>query len=247
MKKIFVSLIFLFVFITAVVSQGVPIGTGEWSPYTGANLLGLGYANHLVAEAFKQEGVTANFDFKPWPRVETDTASGVYLATPGWTNNEEREAKFIFSNEPLTVDRSVFIVLADSSFNWNTKDELKNYTISCVRSDYYLDDLTTLGVNVFGTTEYIQGLKLVLGKRVDAFIVNETVGNQLIRTFSAADQAKIKIYPMAYDETNYYLMFSRKYPNVELFVDKFNSGFAKIKESGLYQEMLNNLSMGKYD
>lgn len=125
--------------------------------------------------------------------------------------------------------------------------DLKQFTIGSNRADYDVKALTEIGVKVQELNEYPQGIKMLLAKRFDAFLVNEAVGRKLIRDLSAEEQAKIQIHPLAYDENFSFLMFSKNYPNVEALVEKYDSGFEKIQKSGLYQTMVQDLYKGKYD
>ncbi|ACK48629.1 extracellular solute-binding protein family 3 [Shewanella baltica OS223] len=243
-------LLFLILTMSAFVSaanQDVLIGSGEWSPYAGAKLKGLGFLNDVVTIAFEQEGITAKFEFKPWARIEVETGNGYFLASPGWSIQEDRKAQYLFSKKPIIVSRSVFIERIGSQFDWKIMSDLKQFTIGSNRADYYVKALTEIGVKVQELNEYPQGIKMLLAKRFDAFIVNEAVGLKLIRDLSAEEQAKIQIHPLAYDENFSFLMFSKNYPNVEAFVEKYDSGFEKIQKSGLYQTMVQDLYKGKYD
>ena len=80
--------------------------------------------------------------------------------------------------------------------------------------------------------------------QLGSFTDNQAIG---IFGVSAEEQAKIQIHPLAYDENFSFLMFSKNYPNVEAFVEKYDSGFEKIQKSGLYQTMVQDLYKGKYD
>lgn len=228
-------------------AQDLPIGTGDWAPYTGEKLFNGGFANDVLVQSFKQEGQSTKLVYEPWVRVEAELADGKFLASPGWTIKEDRKAKFLFSGKPLMVDHNVCIYFADSKFDWKTKDDLKKYAGASHKSDYQFAELVKLGVKMTGLDDYKQGVTMLLAKRFDFYVINETVGRQLIRTLSPADQAKVKIHPLPYDETIYYLMFSRKYPDVQKYLDSFNSGFDKLRKSGKYDQMIKDLAAGKYD
>ncbi|MDP4983785.1 substrate-binding periplasmic protein [Pseudoalteromonas tunicata] len=247
MRKYLLSLILLIGSFNTFSSQEVLLGSGEWPPYAGKKLKGFGFLNDVVSTAFYQEGITATFDFKPWARVEIETVRGEFLASPGWSDQEGRKDKFIFSEKPIIVDRTVFIQLIDNKFDWKVLSDLKKFTIGSNRADYYVEALTNLGVKVQELNKYPQGIKMLFAKRFDALIVNESVGKKLIRDLSPQEQAKIKIHALPYDENLSFLVFSKNYPNVESFVEKYNSGFDKIQNSGLYQIMLHDLHQGKYD
>jgi polar amino acid transport system substrate-binding protein len=247
MKKLLFVFLLTTVSVICTFAQSIPLGTGEWAPFAGQNLKNLGFVNDVAAKAFALEGITVSFDFKPWARIESETFNGIYAASPGWASTAERKERFFYSKDPIMTDGSILISLAGSSFTWNSMNDLKKYTIGSNRADYYVSDLRKAGVRVVELDTYTQGITMLLAKRFDALIINGAVGRQLLRSLPASDKSKLIVSAKDYDSTGYYILFSRKYPNVQSLISKFEAGFEKLRKSGEYDKMVKDLQNGVYD
>ena len=93
-----------------------------------------------------------------------------------------------------------------------------------------------------------QNLKKLLAGRIDIFPQDPDVGYAQIRNNFPPEQVKrFTHHPKEFENSTLHLIISKKSPNAKLFLDKFNAGFRKLKESGQLAEMLDDLNAGKYD
>jgi len=89
--------------------------------------------------------------------------------------------------------------------------------------------------------------KLVLN-RIHIFPNDPVVGYAQIRNSLPPDQAKLIIHhPKKFEKSTLHLIISKKCKDAQFLLEKFNSGYTKLKESGKLDQMWKDLDAGKYD
>ncbi len=74
------------------------------------------------------------------------------------------------------------------------------------------------------------------------------VTNAQIRdTFSKEDAARFEHHPKHFRSNNMHLVISKANPDNERFVELFNKGLKRLKESGRYDEIIADGLAGKYN
>lgn len=89
---------------------------------------------------------------------------------------------------------------------------------------------------------------MMLLRRIDVFPNDPLVGYAQIRnTFSPEDASRFTHHPKVFEQRTLNLIISRKSKNGLFFLEKFNAGLKKLKESGAVDQMYKDLDAGKYD
>ncbi|WP_104399872.1 hypothetical protein [Vibrio penaeicida] len=81
--------------------ERLPLATGEWSPYTSAELEGYGIVTEITTAVVIEMGMTPDYKFVPWKRAEHMTQYGKVFAAFPYAITSERKSKFSFTDRVL--------------------------------------------------------------------------------------------------------------------------------------------------
>ncbi len=229
----------------------IRITNGEWEPYFSEQSHEYGLGSHIVTEAFKLEGIEVEYGFFPWARSLESTRSGDWDAAALWWPAEGYNKDFLIS-EPVIASSFVFFHLKSSNFDWNTIKDLKNIDIGFTRGyDYGIDFMTALesgDISVDEASTDEANFKKLLAKRLDVFPNDPVVGFAQLRNLFTPEEVKLFTYhEKPLDISNLHLLISKKGTNSDYFLEKFNSGLKKLKDSGRLDKMYKDLDDGLYD
>lgn len=236
--------------LSAVVSaETITLTNGEWPPYLSENYTHNGVASHIVVEAFKLQGVDVKYIFVPWARALKFVQDGSHVGSVVWSYNEER-AKDVYFSDPVFKLRTVFFHRKDRSFEWANLEDLKEYQIVATLGYYYGAEFKALEeahkLKVLRVTTDEQALQVLLAERADLFAAQFEVGYEVLHgKFSSSKAAQIT-NSKPFDSTDYHLIISKKSPNANELLAKFNEGLAKLRQSGQLDAMLDAAVKGVY-
>ena len=237
----------------ALAQQTIKITSGEYAPYTSKDLKGGGFINHVISEAFKQEGYPVEFTYLPWKRAYNSAKAGdKFHATSYWYQSADRAEDYLYS-DPLLLEYTVFYHLTGNPpGDWKTLDELKDKRIGITDGYTYTKavwdgkESGRLDIQVVSTDE-LNFRKLLKG-RIDLFLMESVVGAKLLRDkFDPEAAATIRFHPKALMEQPSHLLFSKNRGDAAELRAAFNRGLSKIRANGLYAQMEENLRTGGYD
>lgn len=243
----FITLTTLFVGTVSAEETAVKFATGEWPPYTGAQIAGNGMATEIVKAACTAAGLKADFDFLPWKRAESVVAAGTYLGTFPYKETPERQGVYFFS-EPL-FSSSFGILMSKKNpktdtFKYSQIDDLKNSSVGIVTgTDAIKLPLEKIGVRVEEVPASEQNIKKLEAGRIDFYIDDKAVIFQALKnTYTTNQMAEFVFLENGFGEKNdFRIMISQKYPRSKELMGKINAGINTIKESGEHKKIL-----GKY-
>ena len=238
--------------ITSYAQDIIRITNGEWEPFMSEYSPHYGINSHIVSEAFKREGITVEWGFFPWIRAYQEAKMGTeWDASATWRAIDETKTQFLIS-EPVSTTSFIYFHLKINNFEWNSFDDLKEKVVGgTFEYDYGREFMKARAANKFeiemvATDE--QNFKKLLAGRIDIFPQDPIVGYAQIRNTFSPKQAKLFTHhPKEFENSTLHLIISKNSPNAEFFLDKFNTGFRKLKKSGRLAEMLDDLNAGKYD
>ncbi|MGM0508018.1 MAG: substrate-binding periplasmic protein [Fusobacteriota bacterium] len=229
--------------------EKVKITNGEWAPWLSENYKHYGVASHIVTEAFAKEGIEVEYGFFPWARSYDLVKRGRWDGSILWSETEERK-KDVYYSDPVMYSDTVFFYKKGTDFDWETIDDLKGLTIG-----------TTIGYAYQGLDEYVEeknldieqapndetNLKKLLAGRIDIFPLDKDIGYEMIRNeFDSEDFGKLTHHSKPITQKSYKLILTRKDPENKELMKKFNKGLNKLKESGEYDEFIQNSLEGNY-
>ncbi|QDG75079.1 ABC transporter substrate-binding protein [Labrenzia sp. PHM005] len=230
----------------------IRITNGEWQPFMSEYSFQYGANSHVISEAFKAEGITVEWGFFPWKRAFESTKScNDWHASATWWPTEETKESFHLG-DAISETSFVLFYQKGKQFDWADFNDLAGLKVGVTLGYDYGADLTALlddkRVKADSAAEDETSYKKLAAGRIDVFPNDPTVGYAQIRAaLDPADAAKITHHPKEFEASTLHLIVSKKCENADHFVDKFNSGLAKLKESGRFDQIMKDLANGKYD
>lgn len=238
---------------TAASGELVRITSGEYPPWTSADLQHGGFTNHVIKEAFALEGYETEFTFYPWKRAyETAKKGEQFRATSYWYPSEHRQKDFYYS-DPLQEDAVVFFHLkSDPPPDWETLEDLRGLKIGATESFTYTDEFWaareagTLDVEV-APSEELNFRKLLKG-RIHLYPSSPLVARRLLLDkFGRAASELLTYHPKPLTAPTGHLLFSKNGENAEALLAAFNRGLAKLRANGRYTLLQKEWIAGTYN
>jgi polar amino acid transport system substrate-binding protein len=218
----------------------------ENSPVMSEHVPAYGLYPRIVKAAFKKQNIHVDYQFLPPARAFESAKRGVETdGTVGWAFSEERYRSFQYS-APIFEGPLVFFHLKSFPFDWSTIDDLKDISIGCTDKNYYGPafhealDTGKLTIDI-SPHDDIQFDKL-LNNRIQLFPFNLYYGKDLIkRRYGKETADRFTYHPLPLKTSVYHVLFSRAHPEHENLVRQFNRGLQLLKESGEYNQLLDEV------
>ncbi|WP_108649809.1 substrate-binding periplasmic protein [Dongshaea marina] len=217
-------------------TQVVTVTDAEWPPLNSVHLKGDGIAPQIVRAAFAHSGITAKFHhLKTWKEAFETAKQGQYDSSIGYVYNEERAKYFLYS-DPVFTSNVYWFYLKDNPkapFEWDKLQQHQGLVIGATRGYWYGPEygkmLKDERINiVLEDSDNINFQKLLDGK-IDLFPINQCVGFFLLKSRfkQAVHQISNSPHPLSVKE--HFLIVSKRIPNAEQVVAKFNEGLKQYK------------------
>lgn len=210
----------------------------DFKPWSDESLPEGGFMTDLVNEVYKSIHIETEMLYLPWKRGYLTAARGDYMATfPYWTT-EQREKQF-FLSKPLYKNKLRFFVRSGSellkqpieNFNGKTFCLPTGYAILDAFKDYVTKSRRET------VREMPHCFRMLHDKKVDFVVVNEAQG-WLAAIETKIDPNEFEMYPTVLHELPIYFIVSKKWPDGEAEVAKFNDAFDEIVNNGTYQKLV---------
>ncbi|BHH83483.1 substrate-binding periplasmic protein [Desulforhopalus sp. 52FAK] len=222
--------------------QPVPLLSGAYAPYSGKDLEGGGVATQIVRAVFKEVNIPVTISFYPWKRGEIYVEDGLAFATFAYIKNAARKKRFAFTDSLLPHNPYFFYYRPHhpQPITSDRLTELAHYRIGAVTGYWYEESFKQAGI----TPDYVDSdrqnfMKIVEG-RIDLLYVDERLGWYLVNKFFPDQKNDFAAFPSSFEsELETCLMVSRKYPNYEDLIARFNAGLKVIRSNGVYQQLVN--------
>lgn len=217
-------------------TQGLPVATGEWIPFTSETMEHYGHFTQRVTLVFKEMGLEPEYRFYPWRRCFDSVAKGRVWAAFPYSYTKERAEEVWFS-DALTCSKSVFFYYQPGAtpkhYTFNSLKDLQPYTIGGVTGYFYEASFQEAGLRVDYVSKEINALeKLKLG-RIDLMPVNELVGWNLIQTLFPDEAHNFKTLAKPLNVSTLRLIVSKDYPGSKKLMDRFHQALERCIEKGL--------------
>ncbi len=239
-------------FAQCIQGQSIRITNGDWDPYLSSKAFEYGLASHIISEAFKLEGIDIQWGFFPWKRAfENAKAGQKWDAAAAWWPSDSYNDDF-FTSDAIMGTSLVFFHLKEYKFHWDSVDDLPGINIGLTRGYNYGAVLMEANRESKVLTELAnndeQNFKKLLFDRISIFPNDLVVGyTQIKNAFPPHEAIRFTHHPKKFKVNTLHLLISKRAKNANVFLQKFNSGLAKLKASARYQNMLNALEQGRYD
>jgi polar amino acid transport system substrate-binding protein len=194
----------------------------------------------VVTAAFAGGGQSVTYHTRPWARCFEETRVGVADGLFAIYRTPERETQFLFSNEPIYLNREHIFVRRGVSFDaahW--RDLLRGKRIGIVNGSYHGRRYEeAVAQNLFASIETansVQSLASMLAAgRIDAAFATIEQMEESRPDMQAAPA--IEAAQPAVDSLPVYLAFTRK-RDMSAARDRFDHGLRKMKEDGRYEAL----------
>lgn len=219
--------------------QTVLLVTNEYMPYVRTQEKSPGFLTEVVVAAFREAGVTAQIEYKPWRRCAMLVEDGNALATYPYGKTPKR-AKYALFSDPIWECRNVFFYLKGrlGDFDYTNLEALRRYVIAGTSGNYYEETFGDVGLTVDYAPGEASGIRKVWEMRSDLFAEDELVGWTMISRIFPAYKHMFGSTPTPWNVNPQHLMVSKRYPGAQKMLDKFNRGLRAIRENGEYDRIL---------
>ena len=238
MKKKTALLLFILLLFSAggAHAEKVLMATGEWTPYTSADMPDYGEFTRLVSIVFKEMGEEPEYLFYPWRRCYDSVVKGRIWAAFPYSYTDER-AKEVWFTDSLRYSTTVLFYYEPpgetKQFTFNNIEDLKSYRMGGVTGYFYEEIFRNAGVEVDYVSKEINGMeKLILG-RIDLFTLNDAVGWNLIKE-NFSDKARyFKALPHPLSRNGLHLIVTKNSPESGQRFKRFNEALKRCRQKGL--------------
>jgi polar amino acid transport system substrate-binding protein len=225
----------------------VTLTNGEWLPYMSEHASHQGAVSRIVREAFALEGVQVKYVFRPWKRALVEAERGEVNGSIIWSTGatgSERERLFLFS-DVVIEGSTVFFHLKNVAFDWNTYADLEHVSIGGTAGYEYLFEGPNIKIDR-AVSDEVNFHKLLAG-RFTVFPSDLYGGLAVLKGHFKPDEvARVTYHPKPYDVTRYHLIMSRKVKENAHYLELFNRGLKRLRESGKYAQYIDAMQRGDY-
>jgi len=201
----------------------------------------------VLKEALAGSGLSVAYHARPWARCLEETRAGDVDGLFAIYRTAERETQFLFSNEPIYLDREHVFVRRGEPFDaahW--RDLLRGKRIGIVNGSYHGRRYKeAVEQNVFAAIETVNSpeslISMLVAGRIDA----------AFSTIQQMDEATSRMRPVpaieaaqpAVDTLPVYLAFTRK-RDMSAARDLVDRGLRAMKEDGRYEALRQRFAPG---
>jgi polar amino acid transport system substrate-binding protein len=238
------AMIAAFIFIGGVqpcpAAETLPLSTGEWKPYTSAEMGGYGFFSEIVAATFKEARIEISIDFYPWKRCEANVKNGKAFAAFPYSITRKRKRFSYFSDSVSTSTTVLFYnnQLHKTSIHFDSMEALRSYSIIGVLGYFYAEKFKEESIPVHYVPTEEKALELIFFKRYDLLPLNKYVGINLIDEKFPDKRHCFSFCKTPLSTNTLHLMVSKRFPNSKELIQKFNAALIRLKEQGKYQKIV---------
>jgi len=190
----------------------------------------------VIREAFASVHQAVEFKVLPWNRILKLMKVGDIIGTVSCSKRESRMAYMLFS-DVISSSRQAVITLEDMNTHFIRKlNDLKMYSVVAVNGWGVQSQLEKRHIPHVLTRDLSTGLVNIVYRGIDGFYGPEKPIFYQAHRMGLLNQIK-STYLMDVPPLKLHLCVSKKYPDSQSIIKKFNEGFALIKKNGRYQQI----------
>ncbi|SMF22730.1 substrate-binding periplasmic protein [Pseudobacteriovorax antillogorgiicola] len=227
----------------------ITLANGEWPPFLSESKPHYGVASRIVTESFKAVAIDVKYVFLPWKRSYLMVKEGVYEGSLVWGKTPKRLKEVFFTDPVMTHETALFYKkenpkikqALNSTIPWEQRLKGLKVVLSLGSTSTFFDKLQEQDViKVQRTRKPEHSLQMLLIGRVDIVPLNAHIGRYILNTKFEKEQAKLIGTTKSHGDSRwtYHVIISKSAPQGASLVNQFNKGLKKIREKGLYQEIM---------
>lgn len=206
----------------------------DWPPYTSLKLENQGFLVEVVRQALKESDISLVIESHPWTRNIAKSISGEYTGIIGASFNEERAKYFLFS-DALIFTEIYLVSNRKLDVNVSDLDSLTGFRIGITKKYYYTDELSNKTDLRFVTSYTVEeGVEKLKNNKLDFIIADQRV----LEFYSKIFNMELIYYNPPVASRNMFLIINKSVPNAQYYINTFNEGLKKLKDSGRYLKIL---------
>lgn len=228
-------------------AETIRMASNPWPPYYIDSQPVSGIMPEIITAAYAHQGkYRVSFHTRPWKRALFEVKEGMLDAITNAYYRPERAKHFIFSEACLS-SRIMFYKLKQLPLpGWKDLSDLQDFRIGVEREHVYSPLFDSAGFlqKEEATTERLNFDKLLMG-RVDLVPMDQRVARHYLSNHFASQADLITtVGPPLNSDSTIHLIFSKQVSNSQAMLDSFHSGLHKIRENGVFQQILNKYGVG---
>jgi polar amino acid transport system substrate-binding protein len=219
-------------------NQKVLIVTGEYVPYVGETLENRGFITKLIEEALDNCDMEYEIKFYPWARCSEMVQSGEAWASFPYGHSELNDQTYLFSDIIYHTTHKFYYLkenekITEEVYDFNSIGNFTQYIFGGANGYWYgsQEDFETVGVKAEWANNTDALLKMLYSERIDFFIEDELVCNEIIHRLFPGEEDKFETLPQDAKAQDYYLIVSKDYPESQKLLDQFNRSLEDINDN----------------
>ncbi|WP_374867918.1 substrate-binding periplasmic protein [Aeromonas sp. MdU4] len=212
--------------------------SGDFAPYSGADLPDGGQSTRLVTRLLKNAGYRdIKVEYLPWVRGYQQAENGLATATYPYAWTEERARDFYYSS-PIHIDNLSWFTYHGRPALLDGQWQGAKFCVPQGWSTAHADHvIKRFGLILQRPRTLQQCLQLLARQRVDLVAMNDAVmADVSMQEFG--DPCYLQLLPYFRQLDVLYLIVSRRVPDGPALLDRFNNALAASRSDGSYQDLM---------
>jgi polar amino acid transport system substrate-binding protein len=211
----------------------------SWPPY--ANSKGEGLSTSILKQALSAVDIKLIIKVYPYARVLDEVAKGVLVGGYNVTRQASTEQQFLFGEQPLLTAQASFYFSKDhpEALSYKSVADIPDGTTIGLIIDYEYGNEFEKHKHRFNEVRVSQQEQIInmlnMG-RLDSAILFDAVASYTLKAMNLETDSLLR-GPLNHT-SDIFVAFSRSHKQSEYFSKKLDLGLIKIKNNGLYQELL---------
>lgn len=190
-----------------------------------------GFNVDMVNALSIETGITFEFYPMPWSEALKALEAGRVDAIQGMKYSKERASLYAYSEPYFTSTQAIFVL--KDNYSVFSLDDLQHRKIAVQEGDISAEVLQRLpNAIVLAEENQEKAIRMLLDRKVDAFIGNQITGQYLLQKDSQQDKVKLVGDPIS--PTDYGMVVLKQN---EQLLEPINVGLRKIKTNGTYTKI----------
>jgi polar amino acid transport system substrate-binding protein len=198
-------------------AETVRIAIGEYPPHVSQYLPGYGPHARKVKRVLARAGYDVTYVFRPWNRALLQTANGSFAATFPWFETPQRQARFLYPDTPIDVNRVQAFYDTDVHPQGLRIQSLadiadRDLRVAGVHGYWYVEHLRALDARLDLVPTAKLAWNLIDHGRADVYLEDERVARMDIADYLGADRISDFAAAGLIKEAPMYILFTRNAP-----------------------------------
>lgn len=226
-------------------AEKVVFAIGEWPPYVSSEMANYGYTTEIISAICREAGITPVYKFYPWARAQQLVQDGKVFGSFAYAINNARKSKYLIS-DVFQYGDNVFVYydgnikITDKIITSKDLNDLKSLSFGVALGDFMREEYEVRGLKHYEVKNTQQLIKMLKAKRIDMIVGDRASLYYEIKKAFPLDVAKFRALTFNYmNAMPNVLIASKKHPNSEQILARFNAGLKKILANGVYREIVN--------